>query len=155
MEEISLWSRQRYGNAQLGRFLIAHPELTLVATDPDTDSEGSTIGYSYTFEVSANLLVPYDDSRYADRNLKYPPSIPGCRDLRYKEALTEAEIADYETSVVPAFQAWLKRTVAFRDVESLEQRRKTATQLYMAEFIDTRRKFQESLQDELDKIIPS
>ena len=155
MEEINLWSRRRYGNEQLGQFLIAHPELTLIATDPDTDSEGYTIGYSYTFEVSGNLLVPYDDSRYADRNLEYPPSIPGCRDLRYKEALTEAEIADYETSVVPAFQAWLKRTVAFQDVESLERRRKTATQLYMDEVIKVRQKFQESLQDELDKIIPS
>lgn len=155
MEEISLWTERRLENAKLGQFLIAHPELTLTATDPDTDSEGSTIGYSYTFEVSANLLVPYDDSRYADRNLKYPPQIQGRRDLQYHGTLTEAEIADYETTVVPAFQAWLKRTVAFQDVESLEQRRKTATQLYMNEVVKVRQKFQESLQDELDKIIPS
>lgn len=155
MEEISLWTERRLENVKLGQFLLAHPELTLVATDPDTDSEGHTIGYTYTFEVSGNLLVPYDDARYADRNLKYPPQIPDRRNLQYAGTLSEAEIADYETSVVPAFQAWLQRTVAFQDVESLERRRKTATQLYMDEVFKVRQKFQESLQDELDKIIPS
>lgn len=155
MEEITLWSERRLENGKLGQFLIAHPELTLIATDPDTDSEGYTTGYTYTFEVAGNLLVPYDDSRYADRNLKYPPQIPSCMALRYAEAFSEAEIVDYEATVIPAFQAWLNRTVAFHDAESLEQRRNTATQRYMAEVFAVRQKFRESLQDELDNTIPS